>query len=145
MNRKEQIDKASVDWWMNVVHQRGDAEEAFMAGANFADSHPAWVSVKDELPKDYEPVLAAFGHHFVRVCFHCGEKWYLDDSPVAEGMFGVTHWMPLPPPPTMSSDQDKSDQVESAEISPISGNQPNQRKSISGNDPRGYDKEGGER
>ena len=61
---------------------------------------PHWISVEDELPNNYEPVIAAFDRHFARVCFHCGDTWYLDNPPVAEPMSGITHWMPLPQPPT---------------------------------------------
>lgn len=61
----------------------------------FGQQHPHWISVEDELPNDYEPVIAAFDRHFVRVCFHCGDTWYLDNPPVAEPMSGITHWMRL--------------------------------------------------
>lgn len=40
MTRNEQIDIASLDWWMNEVNQNGDAEMAFKAGAAWADAHP---------------------------------------------------------------------------------------------------------
>ena len=60
---------------------------------------PHWISVEDELPNNYERVIAAFGRHFARICFHCGDTWYLDNPPVAEPMSGITHWMPLPQPP----------------------------------------------
>ena len=66
---------------------------------DWADKHPHWISVEDELPKDYEPVLAAFANHFARVCFHCGKTWYLNKPLAAEEMEGITHWMHLPQPP----------------------------------------------
>ncbi|MBR5118878.1 MAG: DUF551 domain-containing protein [Muribaculaceae bacterium] len=65
----------------------------------WAWQHPNWISVEDELPNNYEPVIAAFDRHFARVCFHCGDTWYLDNPPVAEPMYGITHWMPLPQAP----------------------------------------------
>lgn len=75
---------------------------SFIDGVNYADSHPRWISVEDELPNNYEPVIAAFDRHFARVCFHCGDTWYLDNPPVAEPMSGITHWMPLPQAPSSS-------------------------------------------
>lgn len=72
---------------------------AFMSGIDYIQHNPAWISVEDELPNNYEPVIAAFDRHFARVCFHCGDTWYLDNPPVAEPMSGITHWMPLPQAP----------------------------------------------
>ena len=71
---------------------------AFINGVDYVEQH-RWISVEDELPNNYEPVIAAFDRHFARVCFHCGDTWYLDNPLVAEPMSGITHWCPLPQPP----------------------------------------------
>ena len=72
-----------------------------------------WISVKDRLPPDETPVLIWFNTEFIKV----GElRWdtpgfedtykacrYWDD-PYDDGKlwewYDVTHWMPLPSPPT---------------------------------------------
>ena len=58
-----------------------------------------WISVEDELPMEYEPVLAAFGNHYARVCFYSGGKWYIDAGVVSDEVFGVSHWIQIPAPP----------------------------------------------
>lgn len=80
---------------------RGKCTTDDVVALNFAYEMlaPRWISVDDELPNNYEPVIAAFDRHFARVCFHCGDTWYLDSPPVAEPMSGITHWCPLPQPP----------------------------------------------
>lgn len=114
MTREEEINNASYAYWVNnyaniefideeekELHTQ-DIQESFINGAEWADKHPHWISVEDELPKDYEPVLAAFANHFARVCFNCGKTWYLNKPLAAEEMEGITHWMPLPAPPSCS-------------------------------------------
>jgi hypothetical protein len=66
-----------------------------------------WISVEDRLLKD-EKVLISYGEPFFGVftqetecAYFDGEskKWlfWLSDNEVSTN--GVTHWMPLPPPP----------------------------------------------
>ena len=76
-----------------------EAQCHFIDGAHYADSHPHWISVEDELPMEYEPVLAAFGNHYARVCFYSGGKWYIDAGDICDEVFGVSHWMQISPPP----------------------------------------------
>jgi len=66
---------------------------------------PHWISVEDELPMEYELVLAAFGNHYARVCFYCGGKWYVDAGVISDEVFGVSHWMPLPQAPKKGEEQ----------------------------------------
>ena len=103
MTRKEQI-KEYLRIIGNGETMGIPSDVGFECGVEWADAHPYWISVEDELPIDYEPVLAAFGNHFARVCFHCGEKWYFGKSVGIEEVDGITHWMPLPTPP-MKGDQ----------------------------------------
>ena len=115
MTRNEQIDIASIDWWLNKVNQNGDAEMAFKAGAMWADAHPRWISVEDELPKDGDSVIVmqdVHGNTHFTACeflsakqladvtdFHVRSDAYLGVSKNAEVTLGaVTHWMPLPQP-----------------------------------------------
>lgn len=70
---------------------------AFIAG----DQRDRWISVETELPKEQTRVLAAFqGVHMgvVVVAGYMGNgEWYSR----GENLTGaITHWMPLPSPPT---------------------------------------------
>lgn len=76
-------------------------EEDFITGAQWADEHPHWISVEDELPIDYEPVLAVVGGNhfaFVGICLN-KKTWYCEIQNKATEIIGITHWMPLPQPP----------------------------------------------
>lgn len=74
-----------------------DVQDAFEQGAQWADSHPHWISVEEELPPitqwvlTYNPTYDEY--HFDVERYGRGEN--LVD-------FGVTHWMHLPPPPSSS-------------------------------------------
>lgn len=104
MTRKRKIDIYNeVD---NFVEENGGevthteiARHFFELGRNNAIDKPHWISVEDKLPMEYEPVLAAFGNHYARVCFYCGGKWYIDAGVVSDEVFGVSHWIQIPPPP----------------------------------------------
>ena len=85
-------------------------ELKFIEGAEWADAHPRWISVEDELPpknSEYDDnsieVLATDGNRvykaIYRICeFYSGwvtyDFWPLDN---------ITHWMPLPAPPKKGS------------------------------------------
>lgn len=81
-----------------------------------------WISVKDKLPEKHDAYLCAeyskmFNQYFVRILYFAEDlyKWdrfafpdgkgksgfYWSDSEWGCGLAdGVTHWMPLPEPPT---------------------------------------------
>ena len=68
---------------------------------------PRWISVEDELPIDYEPVLAVVGGNhfaFVGICLN-KKTWYCEIQNKATEIIGITHWMPLPQPPKKGGDQ----------------------------------------
>lgn len=56
-----------------------------------------WVSVEDRLPKYGERVLITEGHAVFEASLSISHKWVRCGIGWAEG---VTHWMPLPEPPT---------------------------------------------
>ena len=60
-----------------------------------------WTPVSEKTPPNYEKVIAAVGCHFAFVGFCLnGERWYNNISPLeVDEVFGVTHWLKLPPPP----------------------------------------------
>jgi len=85
-----------------------------------------WISIKDEMPKEHDSIFARFygtstwnksmwrkGSNEVIVCvlFSDGNKkittskthdgtWYNHDFACVDKGAKVTHWMPLPEPPT---------------------------------------------
>ena len=74
------------------------AEDAFEVGARWADQHPHWISVEDEMPPIGDIVLVAIP---------CGGE--LSVLPLSiknesdfECLSGMTHWMPLPKIPVLS-------------------------------------------
>ena len=105
MTREEEIMKAARVYANGIAQHLPNkkyCEEDFIAGAKWADAHPHWISVEDKLPMEYEPVLAAFGSHYARVCFYSGGKWYIDAGVISDEVFGVSHWMQISPPPSSS-------------------------------------------
>lgn len=111
MTRKQQIEQAAI-----AAYGTSDcrAAEHFVAGAVWSDEHPAWVSVEDELPKEWERVLchgyekwSKLGHGLIFVTCRVNKNNYSNYSHDGNGFVvnvpapfkRVTHWMPLPKPP----------------------------------------------
>lgn len=98
MTRKEEIKEMART---TASHMTSDKDmqvafaDALRRGAEWADEHPRWISVNDELPPIGAIVLVAipFG----------GELNVLALSIKDEGDFeclsGMTHWMPMPEAP----------------------------------------------
>ena len=86
---------------------RGKCTTDDVVALNFAYSTltPQWISVEDKLPMELEPVLAAFGNHYARVCFYNGGKWYIDAGVMSDEAFGVSHWIQIPPPPKKGGEE----------------------------------------
>ena len=99
MNREEEIIKIGAQFAIDetdgqtsgrAASMRGVLLSAFRAGAHWADSHPHWIPVEEELPKKdgkylfYDEVLG----HEVSI--------YYDGVTLVPS---ITHWMPLPPAP----------------------------------------------
>lgn len=69
-----------------------------------------WISVKDRLPEVNEPVLmrvTCCDYHNIEQGHYQGygkwvNCWY---SMRNEGLYPVTHWMPLPAPPTAEAEE----------------------------------------
>jgi len=94
MTREEQIQQAAEALEIKVI---SNPWTLFQKGAKWADSHPAWVSVKERMPEENEEVLAynaeneeviACDYH--HKMFHCWPEAFNES---------ITHWMPLPTPP----------------------------------------------
>ena len=131
MRREQQITQASQGRFPEWGEQAHALELAFQAGAYWADAHPHWISVEDELP----------------IINHNDSEWEFSDDVIVELKDGdiavgryerdnstdehywvlygvdkdlfVTHWMPLPAPPEHIADVSKK--ISSSEL-------PNNRK-----------------
>lgn len=65
-----------------------------------------WISVKDKLPDNYSDCLVFNTSGFMHVVYYNHPHFLYKPtmvglkSIVAEGPRAITHWMPLPQPPT---------------------------------------------
>lgn len=71
-------------------------EIGFIEGAWWADEHPHWISVEDEMPEDNVEVLTINKFNFPVVCYRFRGYWF---SRHGNEYVGITHWMPLPEAP----------------------------------------------
>lgn len=116
MTREEEINNASYAYWVNnyaniefideeekELHTQ-DIQESFINGAEWADQHPHWISVKEELPKIGKDVLVLREDGEMQVAHQYNEAiarwWSVDGFPLKNN---VTHWMPLPKMPVLSN------------------------------------------
>lgn len=99
MTRKEEIinaayNEAEVERQLKMHPQV--FEQGFVAGAKWADEHPHWISVEDELPMEHEWIL---GYSLKREYI---DVYSFDSNGLIEA-HGITHWMHLSPPPIITS------------------------------------------
>lgn len=86
---------------LEKMRQQGAGDEqitlyrnGFLTGAMWRASHPHWISVEDELPKDGQVALVTTPRGNVRMYVYEGGKFkdfILNES-------DVSYWMPLPSP-----------------------------------------------
>ena len=87
MSRQEQIQEAAIKY---VEEGFPDIFIAgFLYGAMWADKHPNWISVEEELPKEK-------GKYIFRLSN--GDMYYETYYPKLKLLDNVTHWMPIVPP-----------------------------------------------
>ena len=119
MTRSEEINKIAsafaideVKDTCNPASKRGLLYAGFVDGAEWADAHPHWISVEDELPpkkNEYDDlsnnVLATDGKEIYESVYnHDFEDWFTHDM---WGLDKITHWMPLPQPPESGNNSQK--------------------------------------
>lgn len=105
---KEKLDKIAKRYAQDELKDNhGQVEDivaaAFLNGIDYAEHHPHWISVEDELPTNKggfsDEVLTydyARKRYVVALFCYISNCWFgCDDS--------VTHWMALPQPPAKLS------------------------------------------
>lgn len=117
MTREEEINNA-IETYMNGLFEDGveiaiedyeNLEDAFEAGAEWADSHPnsPWVSVEDDLPCNHKELLeddnhttkmlVRMRHNKYKICIMGNKEgsvdteWHWRSSDYKH----ITHWMPI--------------------------------------------------
>ena len=65
-----------------------------------ARSKTEWISVKDRLPGRYKSCIVCSEHGNIRICYcDFNGKWF-ESRYNGNLVKYITHWMPLPAPPT---------------------------------------------
>jgi hypothetical protein len=102
MTRQEEIEKIAGAFAIdevkdtctcNPASKRGLLYVGFVDGARWADEHPNWISVEDELPEENKWVLTFNGTSINLLMLAGNGGWY--DHSVAKHR-NVTHLMSLP-------------------------------------------------
>lgn len=89
----------------NPASKRGLLYAGFVSGAEWADAHPHWISIDDELPPCNVFVLTCDEQENENLLMLGGNgRWY--DKAVGFHR-NITHWMPMPPPPHHIIDANK--------------------------------------
>jgi hypothetical protein len=82
-------------YYINALadHENG-FNEGFIAGAKWADEHPNWISVEEELPTPSTKVLVYQGLEEAVPGYFSHDGTFKDRD--GYKLADVTHWMPLP-------------------------------------------------
>lgn len=106
MKREEQIADTAVQFAIaetdgqntgKAASMRGVLYSAFKAGARWADAHPNWISVEDELPTEKGRYWCCDDDNETGELFWDGHSWRGEIDTYA--VEGITHWMLLPKAP----------------------------------------------
>lgn len=79
----------------NVVH----IADAWYAAVKWADEHPNWISVEDELPPENGKTQQSISVWATNGIIACEMRYNFDTKKWTDmwgDPFDVTHWMPLP-------------------------------------------------
>lgn len=84
-------------------------ERSVILSAPTIAAAPQWISVEDRLPEDaggaVDAVLVTDGFLIHMAYFNHGTWYFCESGEMKEEMFyNVTHWMPLPEPPKMDTE-----------------------------------------
>lgn len=105
MTRKEEIKNIALCYAHDELKDNHSVVEdvvvaAFMDGANYADAHPHWISVEEELPPRWEtnpnvsaPVITFCTLGETSIPFVELQRYHFGDGRWLYGK--ATHWMPF--------------------------------------------------
>lgn len=62
-----------------------------------------WISVEDGLPENADDVLVFMKEECISLAEYKQGKWKVYSTPYFFSSGNVTHWMPLPSPPTTNN------------------------------------------
>ena len=105
MTREEQIREAAkkTTGLFSYRHGYSTAEDAFVAGAQWADNNPKspWISVEDRLPEPEREVIIVNKRKQIDIDFltddgEDGYYWWKSDEIIWCDDDKITHWMPIP-------------------------------------------------
>ena len=105
MKREEQIREAAKKTTGLFSYRNGysTAEDAFVAGANWADNNPKspWISVDERLPEPEKDVIILAKNKYIDIdhLTDDGEDnyyWWKSDDVIWCDDDKITHWMPIP-------------------------------------------------
>ena len=99
MTREEEITDAAMHYAYDI--DKVFAPASFVAGAQWADAHPHWISVEDELPpmRNEDGMSDIVLTHSKRGVIYMNRYDYRDNAWGNPLAFNVTHWMPMPQAP----------------------------------------------
>lgn len=91
-----------------------EAQCHFIDGAHYADSHPHWISVEDELPPIF-PLNPNESMNVITYGLHTMVNWYDYERGKWVRDSEITHWMPLPQPPVLSNSENTGKDLKGGE------------------------------
>ena len=86
----------------------------FIHGAEWADQHPHWISVEDELPKEGQSCIILIDRKALQGTLRIRSAVYAPNVMMQQEGFAynrmskqhhITHWMPLPQPPKKGGEE----------------------------------------
>ena len=102
MTRKEEIIQAAIKESPRLAERR----VGFIAGAMWSDTHPHWVSVKDERPPIKKRIIIALWKYQDETD-KVREVLFVSKGHMEDWLPRVSHWMPMPTPPEHIADASK--------------------------------------
>lgn len=83
---------------------------AFLNGIDYAENHPHWISVEDELPEKREDVLVFTSQKSIQIAqlrYPETADWWDNDGRYMQNN-KPTHWMPMPQQPAVISSLERA-------------------------------------
>ena len=113
MTREEQIEQWAKDYrryreicGVTDPIYLDEIEEAYYSGAIECNTHPGWVSVKDEKPPIKKRIIIALWKYQDETD-KVREVLFVSKGHKEDWLPRVSHWLPLPPPPEHFADVSK--------------------------------------